>query len=65
MKDDAVEVKTAWVGQVVAEKPCFPDPEKYSSWSRFRRVVAWMYSLYAIHVYPEMSYQVDPARGGV
>ena len=40
--DDDVEVKASWVGHIALDKSCFPDAEKYSSWTRFRRVVAWM-----------------------
>ena len=39
------EVKnTKWSGHASVNDPraYFPDPDKFSSWSRFRRVVAWM-----------------------
>lgn len=43
LEKDDVEVKTTWTGMTMNDGHCFPDPAKFSSWSRYRRVIAWMY----------------------
>ena len=45
LRENDVEVKnTKWSGHASVTDPraYFPDPEKFSSWTRFRRVLAWI-----------------------
>ena len=45
LSDDDKELKTdKWTGLVSSPTTHFPvDPEKFSSWTRYRRVIAWIY----------------------
>ena len=40
---DAELKKSAWCGLLIDPAESQPDPAKFSSWTRFRRVIAWMY----------------------
>ena len=40
-EEDVELKKTSWCGLVSSPAESLPDPEKFSSWTRYRRVIAW------------------------
>ena len=42
-EDDAEVKKPVWSGLVANNERVLPDPAKFSSWIKYRRVIAWMY----------------------
>ena len=42
-EDDAEVKKTVWSGLVANNEQVLPDPAKFSSWIKYRRIIAWMY----------------------
>ena len=41
LEEDVELKKTSWCGLVRSPAESLPDPEKFSSWTRYRRVIAW------------------------
>ena len=41
--DDEEVKRNPWSGLIASTSASLPDPKKFSSWTRYRRVVAWIY----------------------